>query len=461
MISKNFALNVTTCLTGKSFTFDELIIETQNLFDNEGVPGFLRVLLAFIDKMVVEDFKAQESSCCGPYANLQRQGKRSKKIYTSLGQIDFEWSRLRCTDCGKLFDPLKDFFELGKTQTKSSEFEKLCLEAITSESYRRTTKKISSMRPIAFNHRTLHRWVMNTDADTITVKHDDLNVLMADGTKYKKFVSVKKQDRKNKMKEKLGQPPEEISKRGEVKILMGINHDDEVIPLGAWTSETWKVIGKALEKANNPNKKLATRKLANIMVSDGEVGLIKGLQNLTHHRQRCQWHIPHELRPLMKYQDKAPEEDIKHAMEQVHSIFQIEIPEKDFEQVHTEEMLELNEKIKACEMQMKVLSDYLRHKGHSQAATYVYNAKNNLFTYLRFWMKTGVITPKVTSKLERLMREINRRIKKFAFNWSEKGCAIMTRLIIKLLCSPKEWEDYWFERMKLSGNIRLSFDGIS
>ncbi len=76
-------------------------------------------------------------------------------------------------------------------------------------------------------------------------------------------------------------------------------------------------------------------------------------------------------------------------------------------------------------------------------------------------MKTGVITPKVTSKLERLMREINRRIKKFAFNWSEKGCSIITRIIIKLICSPKEWENYWFERMKLSGNIRLTFGGIS
>ncbi|MFP5387635.1 MAG: hypothetical protein ACLGHN_16285, partial [Bacteriovoracia bacterium] len=100
-------------------------------------------------------------------------------------------------------------------------------------------------------------------------------------------------------------------------------------------------------------------------------------------------------------------------------------------------------------------------KGYSQAATYLANAKDDLFTYLRYWMKTGVVTPRVTSKLERLMREINRRIKKFAFNWSEKGAAIMTRLIIKLICSPKEWENYWVQRMKLSGNIRLTFEGIS
>ena len=110
---------------------------------------------------------------------------------------------------------------------------------------------------------------------------------------------------------------------------------------------------------------------------------------------------------------------------------------------------------------MKVLSDYLKYKGYSQASTYVANAKNNLFTYLRFWMKTGVVTPKVTSKLERLMRELNRRIKKFAFNWSEKGCAKITRIIIKLITDEASWENYWLEKMKLSGNIELSFMGIS
>ena len=121
----------------------------------------------------------------------------------------------------------------------------------------------------------------------------------------------------------------------------------------------------------------------------------------------------------------------------------------------------MNEKIHACEDINRDLSVFLSKKGYSQAATYLANAKDDLFTYLRYWMKTGVMTPEVTSKLEKLMREINRRIKKFAFNWSEKGAAIMTRIIIKRICSPKEWENYWLERMKLSGNIKLTFEGIS
>jgi hypothetical protein len=41
------------------------------------------------------------------------------------------------------------------------------------------------------------------------------------------------------------------------------------------------------------------------------------------------------------------------------------------------------------------------------------------------------------------MREIVRRIKKFAFNWSEKGCAKMTRIFLKITTDPKPWEDFW------------------
>lgn len=461
MISKNFALNLQTCLTGNSFSLDELILETQNLFETEGIPGFLRVLIALIDNMVVNSVKNSLQIDCCDFPKLIRNGKRSKKLYTGLGNLDFEWTSMRCKNCHRSHNPLKDFLGIDKYQKLTSEFEKICMETVAKESFRKSAQTLQMHRTTEFNHRTLHRWFIQTESDEIKVTHSDLNVLLADGTGYKKFVSKNKVAHKNKLNEKLGLKPIEISKRGEVKIVMGINTDNEIVPLGAWTSHAWKVIGHMIYKANNQNKKLVPRKVANILVADGEVGLNLGLKKLTHHQQRCLWHIPYDLKPLMKYQDKAGEEEIKYTLGQVHSIFQLEIPQKDFKEVQSEELVELNEKIKGCEVQMKILSDYLEHKGYSQASTYVSNCRLNLFTYLRFWMKTGIVTPKVTSKLERLMREINRRIKKFAFNWSEKGCAKITRIIIKLITDATSWKNYWDKKMKLSGDIKLSFVGIS
>jgi len=37
MISKNISLNLQACLSGESFSFDELIIETRELFEKQGV----------------------------------------------------------------------------------------------------------------------------------------------------------------------------------------------------------------------------------------------------------------------------------------------------------------------------------------------------------------------------------------------------------------------------------------
>ena len=461
MISKNISLNLQACLSGDPFSFDELILETKELFEKQGVPGFLRLLIAFTNDIVVNTWKASGTANCCDSAHLIKNGNRYKNIYTSLGNIKFEWTTLRCKNCGKLHHPLKEFFELGARQNLSNEFEKICMEAVSKESFRRSTSTINALTEAQFSHNTIHRWFMNTESDQIKTIHSDLNVILGDGTKFKKFVSQNKLKQHNKMLEKLNKKPIEISSRGEVKILMGIREDNTIVPLGAWASESWKTIGNLIYKSNNQNKKIASKKVANILVADGEIGLNKGLQKLSHHQQRCLWHVPKELRPLLKYQDKADEEHIEYALDQVSSIFEISIPDKELEDTDTKELVELNEKIKACELQMKLLSEYLSSKGYEKASTYVANARSNLFSYLRFWIKTGIITPKVTSKLERLMREINRRIKKFAFNWSEKGCAKMTRILIKLLTDKKSWEDFWDQKMKLSGNIKLDFLGLS
>lgn len=102
MISKNFALNIQTCLSGNSFSIDELISETQILFEQEGIPGFLKVLVSLIDAMVVESSKCHANAKCCELPNLIRNGKRSKNLYTGLGNFEFEWTALRCKKLWKL-----------------------------------------------------------------------------------------------------------------------------------------------------------------------------------------------------------------------------------------------------------------------------------------------------------------------------------------------------------------------
>jgi hypothetical protein len=65
MLTKNFALNITACLSGLSFSFDELILETKSLFEKEGILRFLRVLIAVIDSFVADHWIGRtDLSCC-------------------------------------------------------------------------------------------------------------------------------------------------------------------------------------------------------------------------------------------------------------------------------------------------------------------------------------------------------------------------------------------------------------
>ena len=151
MLKQNFALNITTCLTGNPFSFDELITETRSLFEREGILGFLRVLIALVDSMVVRHWTSAPGKLCCETPNLKRAGMRSKWLYTSLGQLELTWTRLICKSCGKTHHPLKEFLGIDRHQTKSGELEKLCLEAIAAESYRKSVKTIKNMRSVRFN----------------------------------------------------------------------------------------------------------------------------------------------------------------------------------------------------------------------------------------------------------------------------------------------------------------------
>ncbi len=44
--------------------------------------------------------------------------------------------------------------------------------------------------------------------------------------------------------------------------------------------------------------------------------------------------------------------------------------------------------------------------GYERAANYVADAQSKLFRYVEFWLETGVVCPRTTSWLERVMREL-------------------------------------------------------
>ena len=146
--------------------------------------------------------------------------------------------------------------------------------------------------------------------------------------------------------------------------------------------------------------------------------------------------MTHELTPLLQYKDNVNKEEALKISEKLNELLYIEFPESQ-----TDPLKSLEDKlnIEAHLLKMKKsIDDFiteLKMMGYKKAKNFVENAKNQLFTYIDNWINTGEANPKVTSLVERVMREIKRRIKRMGYKWSEQGAEKMTRLILLQLSS--------------------------
>lgn len=66
-------------------------------------------------------------------------------------------------------------------------------------------------------------------------------------------------------------------------------------------------------------------------------------------------------------------------------------------------------------------------------------------------MRTGVIAPKTTSLLERVFREIGRRLKRIAWGWSDEAVTNLSKMIMIRQYSRNKWESYWKEKLGIKG----------
>ena len=432
-------MKVLFCLPEEGFSLDELVIKTKELFEREGMSAFIRFILMFLDESL--SIKLREGNFSLPCSCKDScyvfHGYRKRRFRTSAGLVEIEWRRFRCKKCNKTIIPLQDFLGIDKYQSKTPELEKMFTEVVSEQSYRRTSSHFNIIGEIPIPKSTAHRWVMESDCDELRINGDTVDCLFVDGTGYKR------------------RPAEDSNNRGELRVALGVRKDGYVFPFGAWSGSSWKEIGKELRM-----KKLHDGPLANVLISDGEPGLAEGLADLIDEQQRCHWHTVRDLKYMM-WSDEANKKESCDMQSRLAGIIGIELPEEDFKKVSEDDKKHLSSSVKDAEQKLETLVSELTKKGYSKAANYVKNAKDKLFTYVRFFLKYGLVSKRTSSFIERIMREIGRRIKKIAFGWSQEGAAKMARIIIKRITSEYEWKKYWERRLNIKDNVFLLFKGVS
>ena len=142
-------------------------------------------------------------------------------------------------------------------------------------------------------------------------------------------------------------------------------------------------------------------------------------------------------------------------MDKIKQLIGIELPDRDFELLKEEDKQKVKEKYESSKTEIKELIEAFRKKGYRHGASYLENLSERLFTNVEIWLKTGVIAPKTTSLLERLFREVGRRLKKIAWGWSDKAVTNISKMIMIKQYSREKWEQYWKEKLGIKGYFSI------
>lgn len=418
------AVRVGVGLSENGFSLDELVFKVKTLFETNALPCFIAFVLGLVDDALYLVYKAK---------GYVTKDIRTRSLRTSAGTVKIKWRRMVREDGTGLVVPLRDFLGIEAYQRKTSELERIVAETVSEQSYRRSVAHLDTIGSIAVPKSTMNRWIMETDCAELSVSSRLCSVWTSDGTKFKK------------QPEKKG----DGAGQGDLRVLLGITKGGDVLPLGSWTGLSWDGISKDIRRQTKH-----FGKLGDILVSDGEEGLANALSEFVDEQQRCHWHMTHDLGYTM-WEDGAPLAERKGDKRFMAGLLGIELPAGDFQKVPPEKLTEIDEAVRRAEGALDRLVGEFDLRGYHRAARYVENARDKLFRYVRFWMRTGLICPRASSMIERMMRELARRLKRMAHNWSDAGAGKIARIILKKALTWNEWDDWWRKKMRLEGKVHV------
>ena len=193
-----------------------------------------------------------------------------------------------------------------------------------------------------------------------------------------------------------------------------------------------------------------------LFIHDGEPGLDDFLADVAK-SQRCTWHGPRGLYHSM-WQDGLQKKQSQPHIDKLKHLIGIELPQGDYELLKDQDKQAVEEKYRSSKAEIAELIDVFKNHGYYKGATYLENLCERIFTNIELWLKTGVIAPKTTSLLERIFREIGRRVKRIAWGWSDATVTKLSKMIILKKYSREKWEQYWKQKLGIKGyfSIRIA-----
>jgi len=363
--------------------------------------------------------------CHGRRIRKRGYRQRARILSTVFGKLELPIRIAECRTCGAQYSPLLDALKIAPYSRKESNFEHEVIEAVIDTNYRRLIEG----RSIDISLGGVHNIVVGSDVDQLEgpdVDLDDLSAIMADGTGYKR----------------------QKGKKGELRSVIGITASGKVEPLGTFANIPWGDIEKIVKD------RFKETKAAGIpFIYDGEPGLDDFLSDVAD-PQRCVWHGPRGLYHSM-WEDGLKKKESQPQIENLRHLIGIELPKNDYELLKDEDKQAVENKYRSSKAEIVELIKVFKKNGYHKGATYLENLSRRIFTNIELWLETGVIAPKTTSLLERIFREIGRRLKRIAWGWSDEAVTKLSKMIILKKYSKEKWEQYWTKKLGIEGNFKI------
>ncbi|MFH1593780.1 MAG: hypothetical protein ABID09_03670 [Candidatus Omnitrophota bacterium] len=368
--------------------------------------------------------------CRGRKIRKRGYRKEPRRISTVFGMLDLRIRVAECFKCGARYSPLLSALQIVPHSRKEMNFEHEVIESVIDTNYRR----LIDGRSIDISLGGIHNIVVGSDIDKTfqeSVSVEDLSGIMADGTGVKQHKG----------------------RKGELRNVIGITKAGRVRPLGCFTNTTWPEIASIIRE------RIKESGSYNIpFVYDGEPGLDDFLAEVAE-TQRCAWHGPRGLYHSL-WEDGLKKKESQPETDKIKQLIGIELPEGAFEILKEEDKAPVRSRYESSKKEIRELINTFYEKGYRHGASYLEKLSGQLFTNVEIWLETGVIAPKTTSLLERVFREIGRRLKRIAWGWSDTAVTNISKMIMIRQYSRDRWEQYWKEKLGIKGYFNIRIEGV-
>lgn len=413
-------------------TFDDLIVALKQLAMHQSLPAMLAALLRRQEERLLDLWAAgtlTPPSCCA-HAAYSRHGRLPRRLRTSLGVVDFDWQRLQCRHCHQSWTPLRDWLRLRPKQAKTDELQQQVIQACDQQSFRRVSGELAAHQ-LQVPKSTLHYWVKTSQAAPLPPGPTRVPTLLADATLYAQHPRA----------------ATGIRRHGELRVVYALTSTNTLHPIGVWGDDSWHDIGH----------QIAARGLhALALVCDGEPGLAEGLAPTVNAVQRCHWHLVHALDPVL-LADKVAKAERRQWQKRLGHLLGLDLPPGTPATCLPSTLARFRRALNEANAGIEALLAEAQGHGYAHTVSYLTTALPHLFTYAQAWLRYGVRVPRVTTRLEAVMRLIKRRLRRLANNWAPAGARQMAQFILKQIHCAHAWWNHWHPTGAHDQLIRLNF----